>query len=628
MKETIEKLQFNQIKADVQRRTVGDYSKKRIESVAIPTNLQTIQVLQEETKEARMILESNQHVPFMGVTRIDSLTEQIKKGFILTPAELTEYADFLRSGRLIQKFFEKNKYQTPTLHVYSQGMPDMQTIEELIYQKIINQKISDQASKNLRKVRKQLQNTEKDIQERLMKFLRHPNNKEMIQETMIVQKGEHYTIPIKASFKNKVAGTIVEQSNKGTTVFVEPTVVEKLNSQYQLLKAEEIAEEYQILALLTGTLAENEQIIDFIIETITAIDIIFARGKYSRDINGTTPKMNKSERIHIRKGRHPLLPENAVPLDFDLGEEYRGLVITGANAGGKTVVLKTVGLLTLMAMFGLQVPAKEGTELAVFDALFVDVGDQQNIESALSTFSGHMQNVSSILRNVKRNSLVLLDEIGSGTEPNEGAALAIAIMEEMYAKGALLVTTTHYGEIKKFAQEHEDFIPAAMAFDREALAPKYILQVGETGESQALWIAQKMKMSTPLIQRAQHYMQDKTYSVQRQEFQHAASTSTRQVHQVQRFAKGDRVLSMAHQKEGLIFEDTGKDTVMIYLEKELLAVPRKRLVLKMTAEELYPIDYDLEQLFTAFQERKWQKDLARGSKKAHKKLLKEAKNNL
>lgn len=625
MKQTIDKLQFNQIKEEVKKRAIGQYSKKRIEEMTPQTNLQTVKNRQEETKEARQILESQQHVPFMGLTRIDALTSQVKKGFLLTPTELIEYADFLRSSRMIRRFFEKNQYQTPLLHVYSKNMPDLSMVEELIYQQIKNQKVSDEASRNLRKVRKQLQLTEKEIQDRLLKFLRHPHNKEMIQEAMIVQKGDHYTIPIKASYKNKVPGTIIEQSNKGTTVFIEPTAVEKASMNYQLLKAEEIAEEYQVLAYLTGALAEQEQAIDLIIETITRLDIIFARGKYSQEIHGVTPRINQSEYIKIKQGRHPLIQGKAVPLDFELGKDYRGLVITGANAGGKTVVLKTVGLLTLMAMFGLQVPAAEGTELAVFDEIFVDIGDQQTIENALSTFSGHMQNIAEMLRKVSRNTLVLLDEIGSGTEPNEGAALAVAIMEAMYEQGALIVATTHYGEIKKFANDHEDFIPAAMAFDKEALKPKYLLQVGETGESQALWIAQKMNMSQTLIEQAQYYIQHKAYRTTKKVFQTTKVNVPRTKTQVQQFSKGDRVYSAVHQQEALVYEDTAEETVTIFLDKELINVPRKRLTLKMSAEKLYPVGYELDHLFTDFQTRKWQRDLARGSKKAHKKLSKEAK---
>ncbi len=605
MKDTLNKLQFEEIKNEVKKRAIGNHSKERIDEMTIQTTLQTVRTRQTETKEARLILESNQHVPFMGLTRIDALTVQVKKGLVLTPSELIEYADFLRSSRLITKFFEKNCYQTPLLYAYSKNMPNLVEIEELIYQQIKNQKVSDDASRQLRKVRKQLQVTEKEIQDRLLKFLRHPANKEMIQETMIVQKGDHYTIPIKASYKNKIPGSIIEQSNKGTTVFIEPTAVEKASGHYQLLKAEEIAEEYQVLAALTGALAEKEYAIDLIIESVT-------------------PIVNKSEYINIKQGRHPLLTGKAVPLDFELGKDYRGLVITGANAGGKTVVLKTVGLLTLMAMFGLQVPADEGTELAVFDGVFVDIGDQQNIENALSTFSGHMHNIAAILGKIKRNTLVLLDEIGSGTEPNEGAALAVAIMEAMYEKGALVVATTHYGEIKKFAKDHEDFIPAAMAFDREKLQPKYLLRVGETGESQALWIAKKMEMSPELIQQAQHYIHNKAYQTKKKAFQTLVQKENVK-EKLERFSKGDRVFSTIHQKEGLIFEDQGEDTLIFYLDSEKIEVPRFRVTLKRRAEELYPENYDLDSLFTDFKTRKWQRDIERGSKKAHKQLAKEAR---
>lgn len=623
--EMISQLQFDQIKKEVQARAIGNYSKKRISKMTASSNLQTVLDRQEETREARLILESSQHVPFMGLPRIDTLTEQVKKGLVLSPADLIEYADFLRSSRMITKFFDKNQYQAPLLFAYSKHLPDLINVEELIDQKIKNNKVSDDASRNLRKVRKQLQIIEKEIQSKLLKFLRHPKNKEMIQEAIIVQKGECYTIPIKASYKNKVDGTIIDESNKGTTVFIEPTVVSKLNEHYQLLKAEEISEEYQVLAALTGAIAENEEAIDLLIETMTVLDIIFARAKLSREINGITPKINKSEHIVIKQGRHPFLPDHAVPLDIEIGKDYRGLIITGANAGGKTVVLKTVGLLTLMAMFGMQVPAKEGTELAVFDEVFVDVGDHQNLENALSTFSGHMQNIAAILKKIKRNTLVLLDEIGSGTEPNEGAALAIAIMESMYEQGALIIATTHYGEIKKFARDHEDFVPAAMAFDREALRPKYQLRVGETGESQALWIAHKMAMSMKLIQQAERYLEEKAYRTQKKEFPPKTAVITRKDNkkECQLFAKGDRIFVNEYQKEALVYEDIGEDTIAVYLEKEMIRVPRQRVRLVRSAENLYPTGYDLDSLFIDFKTRKQQRDLERGSKKAHKALVKE-----
>lgn len=622
-KETLNKLQFDKVKMEVQARAIGNYSKIRIEELLPQTDLATVAIWQQETQEARTILDSNQHVPFMGLIRINSLMEQVKKGLVLSPSDLIEYADFLRSSRMINTFFEKNQYQTPLLYQYSKSLPSLLEIEEEIYQTIQHHKVADAASKNLRKVRKQIRENEKEIQEKLTKFLNHSSNKDMIQDRMIVQKDEHYTIPIKASYKNKVVGNIIEQSNKGTTVFVEPITVAKSNERLILLKAEEVAEEYQILAELTGYLAEKESIIEFIMETITAFDIIFARAKYSREVNGITPEVNKSEIIQIKKGIHPFLPTGAVPLDFTLGEECRGLVITGANAGGKTVVLKTVGLLTIMTMFGLQIPVQEGTTIAVFDKVFVDIGDQQSMENALSTFSGHMDNIASILNKTKRHTLVLLDEIGSGTEPNEGAALAIAIMEALYAKGALVVTTTHYGEIKRFAEEHEDFIPAAMEFDRETLTPKFILHLGESGESQALWIAKKVYMDSALIKQAKEYMDNKNYHTQKKIFIKSENRSPIVKREKTTFKKGDRVKLTENQQTGLVYEDDGSDNIVVYCAKERIEVPRYRLQLLTGAEELYPEGYDIDSLFTDYHTRKMTRDLNRGSKKAHKLLDKE-----
>ncbi|KAF1297403.1 mannonate oxidoreductase [Enterococcus sp. JM4C] len=629
--ETINKLQFNQIIREVQVRAIGDYSKQRIEQMGVQTSLTAVESRQQETKEARLIIESGQHVPFMGLVQINRLLKEVQKGLLLTPGELIEVADFLRSNRMIQKFFEKNQYQTPLLYTYSKNLSEFLAIEENIYQKIQGQRILDDASKSLRRIRKQLNECEREIEEKLMKFLRHPNNKTMLQESMIVKKGDHFTIPIKASYKNKVPGSIIEQSGKGQTAFIEPAGVAKLNEQIASLKAEEVAEEYQILAELNGLLSEQELEISNGIEAVTTFDIIFARAKYSREVAGITPLVNKEERIHLKGGKHPLLPSDAVPLDFQLGSQYRGLVITGANAGGKTLVLKTVGLLTLMTMFGLQIPAKEGTEIAILDQLFVDIGDQQNLENALSTFSGHMKNVAEILKQAGRHSLVLLDEIGSGTEPNEGAGLAIAIMESLYQKGALVVATTHYGEIKRFAEEHEDFIPAAMAFDRETLTPKYVLQVGKVGDSQALWIAKKMAMSEALIQQAASYIAEKDYPKEKKNFSIVKKKATQfasQVEQSARYQKGDRVALTETKEKGLIYRDEGELVVEVFVGEEIKEVPRRRIQLEAKAQDLYPADYDLDSLFIDFHTRKKLKDIDRGSKKARKQLEKEAKERM
>ncbi|PRY84277.1 endonuclease MutS2 [Alkalibacterium olivapovliticus] len=627
-KTTLIKLQFDQIIQDVTSYAIGNYTKEVISQTLPDSNLSAVETKLQETSEARLIIDSGQHVPFMGLSQIKRLMQHVIKGMLLTPEELIEIADFLRSTRMIQKFFEKNQFQTPLLYHYSKGLESFLNIEEMIYQKIHHQKIADDASSTLRKLRKQISDKEKEIETRLSKFLSNPKNKTMIQESLIINKNEHYTIPINASYKNKVAGNIVEQSNKGTTAYIEPAAVTKLNEQISLLKTQEQAEEFQILAELTGYLNEMDASIDDSIELVTVFDIIFARAKYSRFISGVTPLVNKDEKITIIQGKHPLLKGESVPLDFELGTSYRGLVITGANAGGKTVVLKTVGLLTVMTMFGLQIPAQTGTEIAIMDHLFVDIGDQQAIENALSTFSGHMKNISEILTKVGRYTLVLLDELGSGTEPNEGASLAIAIMETLYKKGALVVTTTHYGEIKQFAESHADILPAAMAFDPDTLTPKYILQVGEVGESQALWIARKMHMPEGLLKKAAEYIQNKSYATEKISFPAATQKQklAMRLPKEMRFQKGDRVLLKDRDKIGLVYSDEGSSSIQVFLEDQIQSVKRKRVELKGSASELYPEGYDLDSLFTDYHTRKRDRDLERGSKKAHKLLDKEIQN--
>ncbi|KRN92749.1 endonuclease MutS2 [Pediococcus stilesii] len=619
--ETLQKLQFDRIINDISKRVIGEHTKERLRQMKIATSIDIVKVRQQETSEARLIVDSGQHVPFMGLIQINRLMIQVEKGIILAPDELIEFADFLRSNRMIQNFFEKNKFQAPLLSKYGQALPNFLTVEDNIYEKIQKNQVADSASKKLRRFRQKLKEVEAEIEVKLQKFLRNSSNQTMIQERLIVQKEGRLTVPIKSSFKNKIDGAVIDQSRNGQTVFVEPQMVNRLNEQIENLKYQIEAEEYQVLAELTGSLSEQAVSIKNSIDAITMMDLIFARAKYGREYDGITPRVNKDEQINIIKGRHPFLGKKAVPLNFNLGKDYRGLVITGANAGGKTVVLKTVGLLTLMMMFGLQIPADSESELAVFDDIFVDMGDQQNLDNALSTFSGHMQNIASILRKVNRNTLILLDEIGSGTEPNEGAGLAIAIMESLYQKGGLLVATTHYGEIKNFAKQHEDFMPALMKFDQKTLTPKYQLQIGQSGDSQALWIARKMKMSKALIQTASKYIDTKNYANKKTIFSHQEGLENDKLtsNEVQ-YQKGDRVQLTFNGKTGLVFEDDGQSRVQVYVDRNIQSIIRRRIKLVNSATELYPNGYDLDQLFSDFHERKEIRDLERGSKIAQKKL--------
>lgn len=619
--ETFEKTQFNEIKAQLSSYAISSFGKKRIENTQPHSKLSVVEKRLTETTEAKKLLDSSLHVPFMGLQSIEHITNQLEKGFVLTPQELLEYADFLRSLRLIRQFFEKNQTVAPLLNRYGQGLNDFNEIEEEIYQVIRNGRIIDDASRELRRARRDIAETQDKIQELLKKFIRQ--NKEKLQEAIITKRNDVFTVPIKSAYKKQVKGTIIELSSKGTTAYIEPSNVSRWNEQLVYHKMIEEAEVYQILATLTGLLAEALPLIQQNIEIIAEFDHIFARGKFSRELKGITPEINSDGYIHLVSATHPLI-NNAVPLDLTIGEDYRGLTITGPNAGGKTVVLKTVALMSLMTMIGLQIPAKEGTEIAIFDQIFVDIGDAQSIENALSTFSGHMQNISEILRKTHKNSLILLDELGSGTEPNEGAALAIAIMEEFYQKGSILITTTHYGEIKRFTEQHPDFITAAMDFDAEHLTPKYRLLIGQTGESNALWIAKKMAVSELIITKAQNYFNDRSYDLEKKSFKTKTKKQPTAADEMS-YYKGDKVFLLEQQKAALVYQEIPfTENVKVFLDNTFIEVPKRRMKLEFRATELYPADYELENLFEDFHTRKERRDIDRGSKKAQRKLRKEA----
>jgi len=623
---TLEKLQYNELKEKVKCYCVSGLGKQLLDKLEPSSSISVVRNRLNETTEARAILDAEGHIPFLGVTNIDSTIKKLEKGVILDPSELISISDFLRGCRKIKKFMLEKEFFAPVLASYALSMAEFKSVEEEINFAIKANRVDSAASRELKRIRNHIDTTEEKIKERLTKFLNSSANKTYIQEFFISKKDDRYTIPIKASYKNHVQGTVVEISAKGATVFIEPSAVAKLNVELATLKAEEAIEEYQILASLSGLLMENIREITINMELISQYDMVFAKAKYSKQIGGIEPSLNEYGIIKLINGRHPLLPGNAVPLTFEIGQDYRSLIITGPNAGGKTVVLKTIGLLTLATMSGFHIVAEKGTEIAVFDNIFVDIGDNQSIENALSTFSSHMKNLSDIMMASNNHTLLLFDEIGSGTEPNEGAALAISILEEFYHMGCITVATTHYGEIKRFSEMHSDFMNAAMRFNGETLEPLYQLMIGASGESNALWISQKMNIRKTVLQRAKDYLDNKDYQLERVHDSKIrrpkiGKEGTKMNHE---FSKGDRVKLLDYDDVGLVYKEVDNYcNVVVYYKEQFMEVNIKRLVLELSATELYPEDYDVETLFVDYKERKLQHDIDRGSKKALRKIQKE-----
>ncbi|MDZ4993793.1 endonuclease MutS2 [Clostridium perfringens] len=626
---TFEKLQYNELKEIIKSYCISGLGKELIDKLEPSSNLKVVNKRLDETSEGRSILSISSYIPLDGISNIKNLIKSIEKGLILDPQELVAVGDFLRGCRKIKGFMEKKSEYAKTLSEYSNSITVLLNIEEEIENSIRGSLIDSNASKELKRIRRHIENCEEKIKEKLEKFLKSSANKNYIQEFFISKRNDRFTIPIKASYKNQVAGNVIEVSSKGSTVFIEPSTISKYTLELTALKAEESIEEYRILSELSNLVYENINKIKINIEIVAEYDMIFAKAKYSKAIDGIKPKINNHGYIKISEGKHPLLKGNVVPLDFEIGKDYRSLIITGPNAGGKTVVLKTIGLISLAVQSGFHINANEKSEISIFEKIFVDIGDNQSIENSLSTFSSHIKNLSEIIRECNKSTLILCDEIGSGTEPNEGAGLAIAILEEFYKKGCITVATTHYVEIKNFAEKHEDFENSAMQFESSTLEPLYRLLIGKAGESNALWISRKMGISENILQRAKDYIEKRDYNLEK-----VNERKVRKKHMDEEelklektdFNVGDRVRLLDFDENAIVYKPRNKYNILtVFFRKEFIEVPVNRVMLEIKAEELYTEGYDMNSLFVEFKERKLEKDIKRGSKKALKIIQKEIK---
>lgn len=627
---TFEKLQLSEFKELVKIHCVSSLGKELIDKLSPSKSLSVVKRRLSENKEAKNVLVNSNHIPLEGLFNINSIIEKVDKGMILDPMELTKVQDFLRGCKKIKNFMLDKEFYAPNLSSYALNITECYFIESEINYIIKNNKVDSNASKELKKIRRNIEVCEAKIKERLNKFITSSTNKKYIQEFIISKRGDRYVIPIKSSYKNEVDGTVLDTSSKGNTVFIEPANVSKFSIELVSLKSEESIEEYKILSYLTELIFEKIAQIKLNLEIISEYDMVFAKAKYSLNNHCITPKVNSRGYTKIVNGKHPLLKGSVVPLNFEIGKTYRSLIITGPNAGGKTLSLKTVGLLTLMVQCGFDICADENTEISVFENIFVDIGDNQSIENALSTFSSHIKNIAEIMNASNKSTLVIFDEIGSGTEPNEGASLAIAILEEFYQMGCITIASTHYGEIKNFANMHEEFENAGMMFDKDTLEPLYKLVIGKSEDSNDLFISKKMGIRDKVLKRASAYMKDKNYNlelVKRSKIE-GKNEVVEETKEIVNYQVGDKVKLLDKDDFAIVYKEVDKfNNVEVLYKNEFIKVNVKRTELYLKAQELYPQGYDINSLFTSYEDRKLEKDIQRGSKKALKKIQKQIKNN-
>ncbi|MDD5944279.1 MAG: endonuclease MutS2 [Clostridia bacterium] len=465
---------------------------------------------QKETTEAVNMALKKGRLPLGGIKDIRRQLERALAGGTLAIDELMAVGEFLYVCRKVKNYSkQENKADVfPVLEKYFELVKPINSVENEITRCILNeQEISDDASSGLRAVRREIRNANGSIRDKLNTIIYSAAYKTMLQDTVITIRNDRYCVPVRAEYQSSFPGMVHDRSNTGSTVFMEPTAVIQLNNKIKELQSREKEEIEKILAELTSLVAENADIIEADMNVIAYLDFVFAKAELSLKMNGSEPKFNTKGIIDIRKGRHPLLDENnVVPIDINLGRTFNTLLITGPNTGGKTVALKTLGLFTLMGQAGLHIPAFDSSELAVFDEVFADIGDEQSIEQSLSTFSAHMTNIVRILDNVTPNSLVLFDELGAGTDPTEGAALAMAIIQLLHKMNVRTAVTTHYSELKVYALSTEGVENACCEFNVETLRPTYKLLIGIPGKSNAFAISKKLGLPDYVIDSAKNFI--------------------------------------------------------------------------------------------------------------------------
>lgn len=504
---SIEKLEFNKIREILKNYTITYLGKKRINSLYPMNNKNEIEKSLKQVSNASIILYRKGSIP---LDEIEDITEHIKKlksNMFLSAKQLLDLANILKiSYNLKEYFFSKEIDMEEFTSIYDlfKNLYNNIQIQNTVLSSIIDENtISDNASKELASIRRKQKSKELEIKEKLNSYL----HSKYIQEAVITMRSGRFVIPVKNEYRNEVKGFIHDISSSGSTVFIEPISVFDLNNDLNSLKNDESVEIEKILQKLSSLFFPLIDYLENNTNLIGLIDFIFAKAKYSNSIDGVEPIINSNKILDLKNAWHPLIDKNiAVKNNIIIGEKYTSLIITGPNTGGKTVTLKTAGLLTIMALSGLHIPAKEGSSVFIFDNVFADIGDEQSIQDSLSTFSSHMTNIASILNEATENSFVLLDELGSGTDPIEGSSLAISILEKLNSKKILTLSTTHYPEIKHFALITDGFENASVEFNLDTLSPTYKLLLGVPGTSNAFSISKKLGISDEIINRAKEFI--------------------------------------------------------------------------------------------------------------------------
>ena len=618
-------LEFDKIKEKWSELAFTEYAKERIRDAVPYLSENELRARLRETSEARILIEKNGNPPLVSLNGIREYLQVALKGECLSISQIEDIEKALVAVMRLKNYLNRSKQWDISLSYYDEGLDCLENLKETINLQIRNGNIDDNASKELKSLRTEMEQKERNIRMKADTFIR--KNKDILADSFSTWRNGHLCVPVKKEYKYKLRGSVIDQYSTGSTLFMEPLTVSKQIEELQFLRLCAENEEKRILYSLSALIADDAEKFEQNIRTIEKLDYVFSKGKLSIEYGGSEPKINTKRYIMFRDGRHPLMKqEDCVPLQFEIGKDFDGVIITGPNTGGKTVAIKTVALNCMMAQCGLHVACKEA-DICMNDNFLCDIGDGQNLSENLSTFSSHIVNVLEILRKVSKESLVVMDELGSGTDPTEGMGIAIAILEELRKSGALFLVTTHYPEVKQYADKQQRIKNARMTFDKESLKPLYQLIIGEAGESCAFYIAGKMGMPEEMLRMAMQTAYGNTdlpenlrnvisnNQLLKEKHLHIQKIKTKRagVKKERDYQLGDSVLVYPEKKIGIVCKTANEKGVLrVQMADKKIWINHKRIKLHVAADELYPEDYDFSIIFESVQNRKLKHQIERG----------------
>ena len=609
-------IEFDKIKERWMSLAVTDHAKEMIAKVSCYLEESELRKQLKDTTNSKILLEKIGAPPLQNVAEAKEILTIAEKGDCLTPYQLERVEKVLVAVMRLKDYLAKGKQYENPLAYYEENLDAAKALREEISRQIRNGIVDDYASKELRQLRADMLRCEEQMKQKAEQILRA--NKECMADNYCTARNGRICVPVKKEYKFKISGSVIDKSATGSTFFIEPVSVAKYYEELQLLQISEENEVYRILYTLTAMVAESIPLMNENIRLMEKLDFIFSKGKRSIDLDAVAPAINTERRIILKDARHPLMDRALnIPLQFEIGSQARGIIITGPNTGGKTVAIKTVMLSCIMAQCGLHVACKEA-DICMNSSYLCDIGDGQDITENLSTFSAHIKNVLEVLREVHRDSLVIMDEMGSGTDPTEGMGIAIAILEELRKSGCLFLVTTHYPEVKDYADKTEDIVNARMTFDKETLKPTYQMVIGEAGESCAFYIADRLGMPNEMLKTAvraaygeaavKDYQFCKEENTLQKEAGHKLVKVKKTIPRTKldtKYHLGDSVMVFPDKKIGIVCEPVNEKGVLrVQLQNKKIWINHKRVKLHVAAAQLYPADYDFSILFETVENRK------------------------